>query len=470
MSDKEKKAKARKSGVSEVGSYLFSGKWEEKEGIKWAFFNDKGSNLKQNPNIVDTEYETKKMEYKEAENAHNLPAEKVSITELGKQYTGRYKPPPSASSLPPGLLTPNIVLSGRYRIEELYKRLKGRNFYLAEDKRLESPCIVKELTGDFSSPKEQDYYRKRFKEEAKLLADLSHPNLPKVIDYFIEAERCFMVIDYIKGFELDTLLNNDEVEITEEQTLLWGSDICDVLEYLHNHSPSIIHRDIRPANLFIRESDWGIILFNFNVARRQDAKCTAQIGLMGYAPPEQIAGQPEPRSDLYSLGATLHHILTGKISKVPFRFKPVRELNSSISEYTELVIKQALNFNAEDRFDNAAEMKEALLDAYDALPEKMLIVEEEADPLMELVQTLKKGGYKKLKAIKEMAYLIDPRTYKYLVPFLEDESLIIRVHTINSLEALGDKNALPYLEKIVSSDNNDIRNKALKAIESIKNQ
>jgi len=461
MTDEEKKANKSKS--SPLGNYLFDGNWVEKGGIKWAFFADKTSDTEKEEKKETTTYKTKKIKEIE-EDKIDMPPEKISITELGKQYTGgRYNQP-----LPPGLLKEGIVLTGRYKIIELYKTLKERNFYQAEDARLETPCIVKELTGDFSSPKEREYYRKRFKEEARLLADLSHANLPKVIDYFIESERCFMVIDYVKGFELETLLNNETIEIAEEQALLWGIDICDVLEYLHNQNPPIIHRDIRPANLFIREHDWSIILFNFNVARRQDAKCTAQIGLMGYAPPEQIAGNPEPRSDIYSLGSTLHHILTGKRSKVPFNFKPIRDINPSISEYTELVIKQALNFNAEERFDNAEEMKEALLDAYEALPEKHMEIEEEQDPLIDILKNLKKGGYKKLKAIKELGTLEDPRICGILTPFLEDESVIIRVNAINALGSLGDMKAIPYLKKIAADNNSETKGKAIKAIERIK--
>jgi len=464
-----------------VGNYLFQGDWVEKDGIKWAFFADELKTADYSPEELEKEIKKEQSREIKKEDSKIIkspePSEKISITDIGKQYIdNRYGKTLSSNLIPPGILKADTILSGRYKIVESHKSLEKSDFYqvsdfyYAMDTRLETLCIVKELRGDISADRE--YYRKRFKEEAKILADLSHPNLPKVIDYFIESERYFMVIDYIKGFQLDDLINNKEINITEEQVLLWGIDICDVLEYLHRQKPPIIHRDIRPANLFIRESDWTVILFNFNVARRQETKCTTGIGLMGYASPEQIAGRPEPRSDIYSLGATLHHILTGETTKVPFQFKPVREINPSVSEYTELVIKQALGFKLDERFDNAEEMKEALLDAYESLPQK--VSEEDNgtwtwDPLLELAEMLKKDGYKKIKAIKEISALKDPRALKYLLPLLEDESIVIKVNTIHAIETLGAKEAIPCLEKLREDKSKEIREKAIKAIDSIMN-
>lgn len=481
-----------KSKDKNLGNYLFEGDWVEKDGIKWAFFADDLKTAsysaeemetkikKEDTNKEELEKEINKKDSKLEQKKPEELSEKISITDIGKQYIdNRYGKASTSTLLPPGILKTDTILSGRYKIVESYKSLEksdfyqASDFYCARDTRLETLCIVKELRGDIIAEKE--YYRKRFKEEAKILADLSHPNLPKIIDYFIESERYFMVMDYIKGLQMDDLINNKEIKISEEQVLLWGIDICDVLEYLHRQKPPIIHRDIRPANLFIRESDWTVILFNFNLARRQEIKCTTGIGLMGYASPEQIAGRPEPRSDIYSLGATLHHILTGEITKVPFQFKPVREIYPSISEYTELVIKQALSFKLNERFDNAEEMKEALLDAYDSLPQKVAGEDEEDngiktfDPLMELAEMLKKDGYKKIKAIKEICALKDPRSLKYLIPLLEDESVVIKVNTIHALEALGDKKAIPYLEKLSKDKSKEIKEKAVKTIDSIIN-
>ncbi len=464
-----------------VVNYLFQGDWVEKDGIKWAFFADELKTARYSTEELQKEIDERereiKKEHEKTEKPPLEPSEKISITDIGKQYAdNRYGKVPSSALIPPGVLKPDTILSGRYKIIENHKSLEksdfyqASDFYYAMDTRLETLCIVKELRGDITA--DRDYYRKRFKEEAKILADLSHPNLPKIIDYFIENERYFMVIDYIKGLQLDELINNKEVKLTEEQVLLWGIDICDVLEYLHRQKPPIIHRDIRPANLFIRESDWTVILFNFNVARRQETKCTTGIGLMGYASPEQIAGRPEPRSDIYSLGATLHHILTGETTKVPFQFKPVREINPSISEYTELVIKQALGFKPDERFDNAEEMKEALLDAYETLPQKAAKEDDGTwtwDPLIELAEMLKKDGYKKIKAIKEISALKDPRALKYLIPLLEDESIVIKVNTIHALETLGDREAIPSLEKLREDKSKEIREKAIKAIDSIMN-
>ena len=470
MDDKSNESSAKQS---KVGSFLFSGNWvkEKEKGVKWAFFNDKSdpSNETDTESEMATELlqEADIQEIKQVVEAQAEPSETISITELAKKYPNRYSA--DSQALPIGLLKPDVMLFGRYNILDLYKTLENRYFYKAQDTRLDTFCIVKELREEFNTPEEKKYYSMRFQEEAKILADLSHPNLPKVIDYFAIGERYFMVIDYIKGFELETIINNKEIELTEEQILLWGIDICDVLAYLHQQEPAaILHRDIRPANLFIRESDMGIIVFNFSAARRQEKQCTKSIGYVGYASPEQIAGSPEPRSDIYSLGATLHYLFTKQKPRVPFDFKPVRTLNPSVTEYTEMVIKQALSFKIKDRFDNAEEMKEALLDAYESLPQDEEIIEEDpCDPLIELAELLKQDGYKKIKAIKEIGNLGDTRGVDYLLPLLNDESSVIKINTINALEMLGDLKVVPALAKLARDENNEIKTKALKTIQNL---
>jgi len=358
----EKPLKGKSDPAGAVDNYLFDGNWTEKDGVKWAFFETDKETGETSKESIQQE----KIEKGQSLSEKQVISDKISITDLGRASGGqRYS---EGSPLPPsGPIKKDTFLSGRYKIQELYKSLEKRDFYLARDIRLDTICIVKELTVDSNDREEVEYYRNRFKEEARILANLNHPNLPVVTDYFIENNRYFMVLDYIKGYDLETLLACSEVSITEEQILLWGIDICEVLEYLHSQKPPVIHRDVSPASLFVRDRDWAIILFNFNFARKQEGKCTAQIGTTGYASPEQMAGKPDIRSDIYSLGATLHRLLTGRTPGKAFDFKPVSVFNPSVSIYADMAVKKALKVNIKERFNNAGELKEALLEAYDKL-------------------------------------------------------------------------------------------------------
>ncbi|MEQ8190618.1 MAG: serine/threonine-protein kinase, partial [Candidatus Eremiobacterota bacterium] len=351
-----------------VEKYLFDGNWTEKDGIKWAFFANEKDKNSQNLKIseVGTPLPLKEeIKYPDKEKTSSL--DKVSITDLGRATGGRRYSSQNSSIPTEGLLESATILCERYKILERYKSLEKRDFYMAHDLRLEGPCIVKELKSSLSSGEEEAYYRKKFNEEAKLLAKLSHPNLPKTMDYFIENGRYFMVIDYIEGIDLETYFENCYGQISEEQILKWGINLCDILEYLHNQDPPVIHRDIKPSNLFIRERDRSIVLFNFDFAIRSDRASTKKIGTSGYAPPEQLSGNAEPRSDIYSVGATIHYLLSGEAPKMDGNFMTVLALNFSASIYTDIIIKKALKTKIKDRYDNAGEMKAALLDAYEKL-------------------------------------------------------------------------------------------------------
>lgn len=483
MENKEKKKKLSK--------YLFQGDWVEQDGVKWAFFSSDTGPLTTDYYIEEmiAKQEMEEAEMRRIEERLNTPAvETVSITDMGKQLGGnRYgsqekriktnilEPPllhmePSSPLPSQGFLEPDTVLSGRYVILERYKSLEKRDFYMASDERLEIPCIVKELQHEFNSEAEKEYYRKRFKEEAKLLAELDHPNLPKVRDYFMENKRYFMVIDYIKGMDLETLLKNKQAKFSEIQVIKWAIDICDVLSYLHSNDPPVIHRDITPANLFVKERNLSILLFNFNVARRLDKSCTKEIGTMGYAPPEQMSGNPEQRSDIYSLGATLHHILTGK-PPVPLRFKPVRTLNENISKSTEMIIQKALNVNINERYKSAYEMKNAFINALERIT-KNNDLQFTPIPLLksqfeELVDMLKEKSVKRLKAINELGKLGDKRAIEVLAPILEDKSPGIRLQTLAAIGMLNDNTAIPIVAKLLNDDNCEVRKKATEIIEKL---
>ncbi|MEQ8170348.1 MAG: serine/threonine-protein kinase, partial [Candidatus Eremiobacterota bacterium] len=202
----------------------------------------------------------------------------------------------------------------------------------------------------------------RFKVEARMLSQLENYHLPAVYDYFIEKGRYYLVMSYIEGVDLSDLLELEgNPGLPEELVIEWSVQILDVLDYLHNQDPPVVYRDIKPGNIMLNK-DGRIMLVDFGIARTiiPDANIKyTSIGTDGYAAEEQYRGKVEPRSDIYSLGATMHHLLTGKIPSA-FNLKPVRNYAPWVSPGIEQIVMKALEYEAEKRYRNAAEMKEAL--------------------------------------------------------------------------------------------------------------
>lgn len=262
-------------------------------------------------------------------------------------------------------LPAGTLLDNRYEILEALKAGGMGAVYLAFDTRLHQHCAVKEMFNTSSGQSGQkDYIIKRFMEEAKLLAGLNHPSIPRVIDYFNTGEdKYYLVMDYIKGRDLYSyIFESGEKGLSEELVLDWALQVCDVLDYLHTQPRPILHRDLKPSNLILRDSDSRIMLIDFGLARNVNLQSHTQktvVGTMGYAPMEQYQGHPEPRSDIYSLGATMHFLLVAEES-MPFKFPPVRELRPNISPWMERVIQKSLSLKPENRFSSAEEMYRVL--------------------------------------------------------------------------------------------------------------
>jgi len=255
------------------------------------------------------------------------------------------------------------LLDNRYQIMEAIKAGGMGAVYRAFDIRLQQDCAVKEMFNNISGS-EQAEQIKRFMAEAKLLAGLNHPSIPRVIDYFSTGrDKYYLVMDYIKGKDLFTYVQEGGgYGLSEELVLKWAVEICDVLNYLHTQPQPILHRDLKPSNLMVRDKDRRIMLIDFGLAKATTLRSQAQksvVGTMGYAAIEQYQGQPEPRSDIYSLGATMHFLLTGKES-MPFKFSPISEERPDISEWMERVIMKALSLKAENRYISAEEMHRVL--------------------------------------------------------------------------------------------------------------
>jgi eukaryotic-like serine/threonine-protein kinase len=221
---------------------------------------------------------------------------------------------------------------------------------------------VKEMLDRFTDPKERTEAIDRFEAEAKMLRRLTHPRIPRVYADFKDEGRQYLAMDFVRGQDLEEVIQRQGA-ISEKQALEWADQICDVLDYLHNHKPEpIVFRDMKPSNIMI-QPDGTVKLIDFGIAKVfQRAERGTQIGTPGYAPPEQYQGLATIESDIYALGATLHHMLTGRDPRdePPFSFPPVYGLKPTVSKRTSEAIQRALQMKPEDRYHSVAEFRAAL--------------------------------------------------------------------------------------------------------------
>jgi serine/threonine protein kinase len=257
------------------------------------------------------------------------------------------------------------MLDGRYRVHKVLGQGGMGRVYLANDTRLANrPVAAKEMIiGDGIAEKKaiEDFAR-----EARVLAALSHPGIPNVIDYFAENSRHYLVMEFVAGGDLQAMLDKmgPGGKLPEPRVLRWARQILDVLSLLHSQTPPIIYRDLKPGNIMI-DKDARAMLIDFGIARfLPPGGRGTQIGSVGYAPPEQYMGKVEPRSDLYSLAATMHHLLTGRDPQLepPFSFPPLLSLNPTVSAKTADVVMRALDKDLLKRPATARDMMHALPD------------------------------------------------------------------------------------------------------------
>ncbi len=265
------------------------------------------------------------------------------------------------------MLMEGMLLQSRYRIVRAVGGGGMGQVYLAHDTRLaDKPCAVKEMRPDpHATEEERAQAAAQFSREAGILAHLDHPNLPNVYDYFEEGGCFYLVMDYIEGETLADRLARSPKGLPPETVVEWAMQLCDVLDYLHSRTPPVIFRDLKPSNVMITP-EGEILLIDFGIARLFDPSKrtdTLKMGTAGYAPPEQYAGQGQttPQSDIYSLGVTLHELLTGDDPTAhPFVFVPPHELNPRVPLSLSNVIMRALNLDPAERFPSARAMKAAL--------------------------------------------------------------------------------------------------------------
>jgi serine/threonine protein kinase len=302
-------------------------------------------------------------------------------------------------------LTPGTILRERYKIIELVGRGGMGATYRAEDLRLKGRlCAVKEALPDpDASPEELKQSREQFYQEASTLARLDHPNLPKVSDYFTEAERDYLVMDFVPGQDLKEMLTNALREghpLPERQVLTWADQLCDALSYMHSQDPPVLHRDIKPSNIKITPAG-NVKLVDFGLVKvlvPDDQRTITVVqgrGTVQYIPLEQYGGDTghtDARSDIYSLGATLYHLLTGQPPLDakqrflrPRSLPSLRNLNPAVSQQTEQAILWCLAMHPDDRPTSVAALRAALM-APSTLSRVMTHIFDQERPMSQFVR------------------------------------------------------------------------------------
>ena len=264
------------------------------------------------------------------------------------------------------------ILQNRYRITSLLAQGGMAAVYRGWHTTLNVPIAIKEMRPQPGLDAQTlVQLRQQFRQEAAILARLEHPNLVDVLDFFEEGDKAYLVMTLVEGESLTERIERDGA-LPEDLVLQWAGQLLDALAYCH--SRGIIHRDVKPANILICPDGWPVLV-DFGLVKLWDpddphTRTVMQgMGTPEYAPPEQYGARPGhtgPRSDLYGLGATLYHTLTGEAPLTATdrmagiqQFNSVRDLNSQVSARTDAAIATAMELRVVDRFASADEMKAA---------------------------------------------------------------------------------------------------------------
>lgn len=265
-----------------------------------------------------------------------------------------------------GLLAPDHILNQRYRIVGQVGKGGFGAVYKAEDILFADRFVaVKEMGQSWLTPDEAVIATEAFKREAQLLANLSHPGLPHIYDQFFEGSHWYLAMDFIEGETLDERLRKTPIKrLLVDETLEIGIKVCIVLDYLHTREPPIIFRDLKPANIMLTP-DGRVVLIDFGIARHfkpGQIRDTIAFGSPGYAPPEQYGkGQTTPRADIFSLGATLHQMLSGyDPADSPFRFRPLHLPQYQSPPGLDIFIMQMVELDEGSRPISMAAVKQTL--------------------------------------------------------------------------------------------------------------
>jgi uncharacterized RDD family membrane protein YckC len=264
-----------------------------------------------------------------------------------------------------GLLSAGAVLQGRYRIGLLLGKGGMGAVYQAQDLRLGGRLVAVKENFDASAEAQA-----QFQLEANMLANLNHPNLPRVMDHFIEPSgKQYLVMDFVEGEDLEQMLAR-QGRLTESQALRWFGQVCEAIEHIHSQNPPIIHRDIKPANVIVTPTGKAMLV-DLGIAKvyqyGQKTAVAARAVTPGFSPPEQYGGaRTDARSDIYALGATLYCTLTGQVPPEAMdrlggaQLTPPRQLNPTVSPATEGAILWAMELDSTSRPQTVGELRQAL--------------------------------------------------------------------------------------------------------------
>ena len=254
------------------------------------------------------------------------------------------------------------LVDGKYKILSEIGHGGMSVVYMAINEKANKTWAVKEVRKD--GVLDFEAVKQGLIVETDMLKRLKHPNLPSIIDVIEDEETFLIVMDYIEGNSLSKALEEYGAQ-PQEYVIEWAKQLCDVLGYLHSRQPAIIYRDMKPANIMLKP-DGNLTLIDFGTAREFKEKNLADttcLGTVGYAAPEQFGGmgQTDARTDIYCLGATLYHLVTGcNPSEPPYEIKPIREINPSLSSGFERILLKCTQRNPDDRYQSAAELMYAL--------------------------------------------------------------------------------------------------------------
>lgn len=254
------------------------------------------------------------------------------------------------------------LVDGKYKILNKVGQGGMSVVYLAMNEKANKQWAVKEVRKD--GVRDFEVVKQGLVAEIDILKKLNHPHLPSIIDVIDTDESFIIIMDYIQGNSLNKALEEYGAQ-PQENVIIWAKQICDVLNYLHTRTPAIIYRDMKPSNVMLKP-DGNITLIDFGTAREYKEKNLADttcLGTVGYAAPEQFGGmgQTDARTDIYCLGATLYHLVTGmNPCEPPYEIKPIRQINPGLSSGLEKIILKCTQRDPNDRYQSAAELMFAL--------------------------------------------------------------------------------------------------------------
>lgn len=255
------------------------------------------------------------------------------------------------------------IIDGKYKILSEIGHGGMSTVYLAINEKANKTWAVKEVRKKYN--KDFNILKQSLIVETNLLKQLKHKNLPSIIDVIDADEDFLIVMDYIEGNTLELLLEDYGAQ-NQEDVVSWVLQLCDVLEYLHSRPAPIIYRDMKPSNVMLK-SDGNVVLIDFGTAREFKEKNVADttcLGTQGYAAPEQFGGmgQTDERTDIYCLGATMYHLLTGhNPSEPPYEMYPITQWNENLSNGLEKIVQKCTQKNPKDRYQSVKELKYDLM-------------------------------------------------------------------------------------------------------------